>query len=142
MVAVAFGLPSYRVKGFYVAISTLTLQFISNWFFRTSAFKVIHGGKQQVLLNKADLLAGSFLSAVIWSFYCVALVVLLLIALLTSNTRRTAVGRTMLAVQQNNLSLAVLGIKLFQTRLVAMFLGGFMIGIAGGLYDFYLGFTD
>ena len=41
-----------------------------------------------------------------------------------------------------HLSLAVLGIKVFQTRLVAMFLGGFMIGIAGGLYNFYLGFID
>jgi len=38
--------------------------------------------------------------------------------------------------------LAVLGIKVSQTRLIAMFLGGFMIGIAGGLYDFYLGFID
>jgi len=77
MVAVAFGLPSYRVKGFYLAISTLTLQFISNWFFRTGAFEVIHGGKQQVLPNKADLLAGSFLvSSGYRVFYCVALVVL------------------------------------------------------------------
>lgn len=141
-VAVVFGLPSYRVKGFYVAISTLALQFISDWFFQRNEFSVIHGGKRQILPREVDLFVGRFSVESGVQFYYLALVVLLLVALMAFNIRRTAVGRALLAVRQNDLSAGVLGVNVFKNKLVAMMLGGFIVGLAGGLYAFYLGFID
>ena len=51
----AFGLPSFRVKGFYIAISTLALQFIAEWFFNNGEAAFVHGGAQQTMPASAGL---------------------------------------------------------------------------------------
>lgn len=143
LVAVAFGLPSFRVKGFYIAISTLALQFIAEWFFNNSRAAFIHGGTQQALPGEVGLV-GSFLpvGGGANDIYYVSLVALLLFAMLSLNLSRTGIGRTFRAVHENDLAAAVLGVDVFKNKLLAFAIGGFMIGVAGGLFGFYIGFIS
>jgi branched-chain amino acid transport system permease protein len=141
-VAVGFGLPSFRVKGFYIAISTLALQFISEWFFNNGQAAFIHGGSQQQFPSSVGLIGsvgdlGSSLSK-----YYIALVAMLLFAMVSLNLSRTGIGKTFRAVHENDLSAAVLGVNVFKNKLLAFAIGGFMIGVAGGLYGFQIGFIS
>lgn len=142
LVAVAFGLPSFRVKGFYIAISTLALQFIAEWFFNNSRAEWIHGGAQQQIPSDIGLI-GPFvdLSGDLTVYY-LGLVAMLLFAMLSLNLSRTGIGRTFRAVHENDLAAAVLGINVFKNKLLAFAIGGFMIGFSGGLYAFYIGFIS
>ncbi len=142
MVAVGFGLPSFRVKGFYIAISTLALQFISEWFFNNGQAAFIHGGSQQQFPSDVGLLGPVAEVGSTFDKYYLALVAVLLFALLSLNLSRTGIGKTFRAVHENDLSAAVLGVNVFKNKLLAFGIGGFMIGVAGGLYGFQIGFIS
>ena len=137
--AVLFGLPSRRVKGFYIAISTLALQFITEWFINARAFADIHGGPQTTLPSEIGLVGGAVPISSIQDTYYLALVAAALFALISLNISRTGIGRRFRAVKENDLSSAVLGIDVFRTKLLAYAVGGFMVGVAGGLFGFYIG---
>jgi branched-chain amino acid transport system permease protein len=142
IVAVGFGLPSFRVKGFYIAISTLALQFISEWFFNNTQAAFIHGGAQQQYPSTIGLV-GEFgkVGAGLDKYY-ITLIAVLVFALLSLNLSRTGIGKTFRAVHENDLSAAVLGVNVFKNKLLAFAIGGFMIGTAGGLYGFQIGFIS
>lgn len=143
VVAVAFGLPSFRVKGFYIAISTLALQFIAEeWFFVNQQASFIHGGSQQLLPSNVGLVGPLGAVGTDLEKYFIALSMMLLFALLTYNLSRTGVGKTFRAIHENDLSAAVLGVNVFRNKLLAFAIGGFMIGVAGGLLAFQGGFIS
>lgn len=142
LVAVAFGLPSFRVKGFYIAISTLALQFISEWFFNNGRAAWIHGGSQQAYPSRVGLVGPLGEVGTDLHIYYLGLFAMLLFAVLSLNLSRTGIGRTFRAVHENDLAAAVLGVNVFKNKLLAFAIGGFMIGVSGGLYGFYIGFIS
>lgn len=142
LIAVAFGLPSFRVKGFYIAISTLALQFISEWFFLNGRAEFIHGGTQQFFPSEVGLVGPVAAVGTSLDKYYLGLVAVLLFALVSLNISRTGIGRTFRAVHENDLSAAVLGVNVFRNKLLAFGIGGFMIGVAGGLFGFQIGFIS
>lgn len=141
-VAVLFGLPSFRVKGFYIAISTLALQFISEWFFTNDQAEWIHGGIQQTMPSDVGLVGDAVAIGGGDGIYYLSLVLMGVFALLSFNLSRTGVGRTFRAVHENDLASAVLGVRVFYNKLLAFAIGGFMIGVAGGLFGYYIGFIS
>ncbi|WP_338730100.1 branched-chain amino acid ABC transporter permease [Haladaptatus sp. DJG-WS-42] len=141
-VSVAFGLPAVRVKGFYIAISTLALQFIAEWFFLNDKAAFIHGGVQQTVPVDVGLLGSFIRISSRTDIYFLALVSMLVFALLSLNFSRTGIGRSFRAVHENDLAAAVLGINVFRNKLLAFAIGGFMIGFSGGLYAVLIGFLD
>ena len=142
LVAVAFGLPSFRVKGFYIAITTLALQFIAEWFFNNDQLSWIHGGTQQIFPAEIGLVGTMLPISTRPDLYYLSLVLLLLFALLSLNLSRTSYGRVFRAVHENDLAAGVLGVNVFKNKLLAFAIGGFMIGVSGGLFGYYIGFVD
>lgn len=142
LVAVAFGLPSFRVKGFYIAITTLALQFIAEWFFNNGQMAWIHGGTQQTFPATVGLVGTAFPLSSRQDLYYLSLVLLLLFALLSLNLSRTSYGRVFRAIHENDLAAGVLGVNVFKNKLLAFAIGGFMIGVSGGLFGYYIGFVD
>lgn len=139
LIATIVALPSFRVKGFYIAITTLALQFISEWFFRNPDMEFIHGGSQQFMPSRFSLVGGFVeVSRNEPSFYYVTFVTMVLFALLSWNLSRTGVGRSLRAVRDNDLAAAVLGINVYYNKLLAFSLGGFVVGVSGGLYSLYI----
>jgi branched-chain amino acid transport system permease protein len=140
--SIVFGLPSYRVKGFYIAITTLALQAISEWFFSNNALEWLHGGTQQVLPTEAGLVGGYVTIGDGHSVYYLTLVLLLMTAIFSMNLSRSSTGFTFRAINNNDLATNVLGVSVYKNKLLAFGLGGFFVGLAGGLYAFNLGLVS
>ncbi|WP_299233597.1 branched-chain amino acid ABC transporter permease [Natronomonas sp.] len=141
-IAVIFGLPSWKVKGFYIAISTLALQFIALWFFQNSELAFIHGGSQQNVPREVGLIGDFATVSTATEQYFLILTVTVIFVLATLNLSRTGIARVFRGIHENDLSSAVLGINVFKNKLLAYAIGGFMIGVAGSLYSIYIGFVD
>jgi len=140
IIALAVGLPSYRVKGYYVAISTLVLQFIANWFFRNENAEWLTGGSQHSMPVEIGLIGGALrIESGSLEHYYLMFAVLLVVLLMTVNLSRSSIGRSMRAIRENDLAADVLGLQVFKTKLIAYSLGGFFVGVAGGLWAFHIG---
>ncbi len=135
MVGLIFGLPSLRIKGFYLAMATLAAQFIIPWAIR-NLFPSVTGGTQGLDVPPIQL-AGHALSSN--GVYPVVLAVVCLTTIAFKNLVRTRTGRAFIAVRDNDVAAEVLGINPFAYKLRAFFLSAFYAGLAGALWAQYLG---
>jgi branched-chain amino acid transport system permease protein len=134
LMGLLFGAPSLRVKGFYLAITTLGAQFIIT-------FMIIHlpgitGGVRALDVPPPSLLGYALETD--RSYYYLAMGVAVLVTSFVKNLTRTGVGRAFVAVRDNDLAAEGMGINLFQYKMLAFFLGCFLAGISGSLYAHYL----
>lgn len=140
-VGVVFGLPSLRIKGFYLAVATLACQFFVlwavqriGWFTNYSASGVITAQKIVILGYEFDTPA---------SKYLLTLAVVTVLAMLAKNLMRSQTGRAFMAVRDMDLAAEVIGIRMMHTKLLAFAISSFYCGIAGALYAFsYLGTVE
>ena len=136
MVAIMFGLPSLRVKGFYLAMSTLAAQHIILWGITHPPLNKISGGFDGITMSAPKLGTFSFDSYISW-FYVVVLTMWLLIYC-AKNISRTRAGRAFVAVRDSDLAAEVMGINIFRYKLLSFFLAGIYAGIAGSLFAPYI----
>jgi branched-chain amino acid transport system permease protein len=134
IVGILFGLPALRVKGFYLAITTLAAQFIITWV-------ILHGGDIThtsigVLVPHPTLGGIVFNNERKW-FY-VIIPITLLMGLFAKNIVRTRVGRAFIAIRDNDLAAEVMGINLFYYKMLAFFICSVYAGIAGSLWANYI----
>jgi len=137
-VGIVFGLPSLRIKGFYLAVATLACQFFVlwalqkiGWFSNYSASGVITAQKIQIFGYELDSPG---------SKYLLTLVIVSALALFAKNLMRSETGRAFMAVRDMDVAAAVIGIRMMYTKLLAFAISSFYCGIAGALYAFcYLG---
>jgi len=138
MVGVLFGLPSLRIKGFYLAVATLAAQFFVpwllvkvGWFSNYSASGVI--AAQPVVIAGYEFATPE-------AKYLLVLAVVSLMALAAKNLVRSSIGRAWMAVRDMDVAAEVIGIRIMRTKLVAFAVSSFYCGVAGALYAFaYLG---
>ena len=141
LVAVLFGLPSLRIKGFYLLVATLAAQFVVEWVLtRFSWFT--NDNASGVITSPPLLIAG-------WDFsspcgrYLLTLTVVVVLFWLGKNLVRSELGRNWMAVRDMDTAAAVIGIRLFKAKLLAFAISGFYLGIAGSLWAFaYLGTVE
>ncbi len=140
LVGILFGLPSLRIKGFYLAMATLAAQFIIPWFFRNSdAFGMPFFGGADGLLNiPAPHFFGVSFDTV-QGKYIIVLTVVIFTTYLMKNLSRTRVGRAFVAIRDNDLAAELLGVNIFSYKLQAFFLSALYAGIAGSLWAHKLG---
>jgi branched-chain amino acid transport system permease protein len=131
VVGLLFGLPSLRVKGFYLAMATLAAQFIIPWLSR-HVFKDYLGGTSGFVEVPVVAIAGVSLGEVT-RFVYLTLTIMLITTLLTVNVTRTRLGRAFVSVRDNDLAAELLGVNLFSTKLRAFFLAALLAGVAGAL---------
>jgi branched-chain amino acid transport system permease protein len=129
LVGIIFGLPSLRVKGFYLAISTIAAQYIIKWVLDhwTSAT----GGFNGMSVPQAEIFGFTFGSKASQFYLVLGIAVIAIYA--AKNLARTRVGRAFVAIRDNDLAAEVMGINLFSYKLLAFFIGCFFAGIAGAL---------
>ena len=129
LVGMVFGIPSLRVKGFYLAISTIAAQFIILWV--VSHWTNMTGGYAGMEVGPASI--GGIIFKSQTSEYFLILIVTLIAVYAAKNIVRTRVGRAFVAIRDNDLAAEVMGINLFRYKLTAFFIGCFFAGIAGSL---------
>ncbi len=131
IVGLIFGLPSLRVKGFYLAMATLAAQIIIPWLTR-HAFKDYLGGSSGRINVPVPVIAGIEFNEVS-EFYYISMVVLLITTVLVLNISRTRLGRAFVSVRDNDLAAELLGVNLFGYKLRAFFIAAMLAGVAGAL---------
>ncbi|TIC86856.1 branched-chain amino acid ABC transporter permease [Crenobacter intestini] len=136
VVGVAFGLPSLRIKGFYLAVATLAAQFFIEWaltkfgwFTNYSSSGVISVSELQVFGIALDTPA---------SKYVFTLLVVAVLALAAKNLVRSGLGRAWMAVRDMDVAAEVIGIPMLKTKLTAFAVSSFYCGVAGSLWAFVL----
>jgi branched-chain amino acid transport system permease protein len=134
LVGIIFGLPSVRVKGFYLAITTIAAQFIILWVIQHWN---LTGGFQGLTVPLASI--GGLVFASESSMFYLIIVITIICVLVGINLSRTKVGRAFIAVRDNDLAAEVMGINLLYYKLLAFFIGCFFAGIAGSLFAHYTG---
>ncbi len=131
LVGLLFGLPSLRVKGFYLAMATLAAQFIIPWVSRHAFPDLLGGTSGRISVPVPVILGVSFSKTN--QYYYLSLVVLVLTTLAVLNISRSRLGRALVSIRDNDLAAELLGVNLFQYKLRAFFIASFLAGIAGAL---------
>ncbi|MBD8573000.1 branched-chain amino acid ABC transporter permease [Pseudomonas syringae] len=140
-VAIVFGLPSLRIKGFYLLVSTLAAQFFVQWALTRFSWFSNHNASGVISAPPLHI-AGVDLSAPAGR-YLLTLAVVLALFWLAGNLVRGELGRQWRAVRDMDTAAAVIGIPLLTSKLLAFAISGFYLGIAGALWAFtYLGTVE
>jgi branched-chain amino acid transport system permease protein len=134
-IGMLFGIPSLRVKGFYLAISTIAAQFIILWVI--DHWDNVTGGFQGITTPVPSIFGFEFGTQK--EFYFLLLPIVVIVMYGAKNLARTRIGRAFVAIRDNDLAAEVMGINLFRYKLLAFFIGCFLAGIAGSLMAFWLG---
>jgi len=134
LVGLLFGLPSVRVKGFYLAITTIAAQFIIIWVINHWG---LTGGGNLITAPYPSIFGLEF-RAESSQFYLIIGIAVLGV-FFAKNLTRTKVGRAFIAIRDNDLAAEVMGVNLLYYKLLAFFIGCFFAGIAGALYAHWLG---
>lgn len=129
LIGVVLGLPSLRIKGAYLAIATLALQFLADYVFKR--WEAVTGGIRGRTLPPAEFLGISMPNAdTLWYLVLLFAVPLFFYAKRLLSTRA---GRLWYAVRDNDLSARLSGVDLTRAKLTAFAVSAFYAGIAGGL---------
>jgi len=140
-VGVLFGLPSLRIKGFYLAVATLAAQFFIVWLLTKVTWFSNHSSSGVITAQPVQILGHAFESP--QSKYLLTLAVLTVLALAAKNMVRSSIGRAWMAVRDMDVAAEVIGIRLTHTKLMAFGVSSFYCGVAGALYAYtYLGTVE
>jgi branched-chain amino acid transport system permease protein len=132
--SVLFGLPSARVKGFYLILTTMAAQFITVDFVLTQYVSQIGGRGQAFSLPPGTIKYGPWVIDTELKTYYMMIVLVLLCTILMANLLRSRVGRAWVAIRDNDISAEVMGINVVKYKLLAFFVAGFLGGIAGSYW--------
>jgi len=138
LLSLIIGVPSLRLKGIYLAITTLAFSFIVTHFL-LYAEPLTHGPYGVRIQNLRFL--GLNLAAPPQMYYLV-LAILFLACLAFLNLMRSKVGRAFFAIRDHDIAARAMGIDLTQYKLSAFFAASFLVGIAGGLMAFQFRFVN
>ncbi len=160
-VGVLFGIPSLRIKGFYLAVATLASQFFLLWIFdhvgwftnydpagvasaptQTFFGALASEGRALEFLAPIDVVV-SGPNATPETKYVLTLAVVVVLALLAKNLVRGMTGRAWMAIRDFDIAAEIIGISPLKTKLLAFAISSFYCGVAGALYVFtYVGNAD
>ena len=141
LVGILFGLPSLRIKGFYLAVATLAAQFFIPWLV-TKVGWFSNYSASGVITAQPIVIFGKALDTP-QEKYLLVLCIVALMALMAKNLVRSRIGRAWMAVRDMDVAAEVIGIRILRTKLIAFAVSSFYCGVAGALYAFaYLGSVE
>ena len=141
LVGIVFGLPSLRIKGFYLAVATLAAQFFVVWALTKFGWFSNYSSSGVITAQKMSILGYSFDSPL--AKYLLVLTIVAVLALAAKNMVRSSLGRAWMAVRDMDVAAEVIGIRILHTKLMAFAISSFYCGMAGALYAFaYLGTVE
>lgn len=138
LVSVLFALPAARVKGFYLALTTLAAQVLfpivvlgapQDWF----------GGLVGLPVEPLEIAGYSLGAPAHFYYFTLALVVLATCAVF--NLHRSRIGRAFKAVRDNDVAAEVMGVPVLRYKILAFFAGSLFAGVAGACTAWFLQFV-
>ena len=137
-VGVLFGLPSLRIKGFYLAVATLAAQFFLQWFFARVPWLYNHNPSGAIEVPKHTLfdIAITGPQATPTARYFVVLSIVVAMTWFASNLVHGRIGRMWMAVRDMDIAAQLMGIRLLDAKLMAFAVSSFYAGVAGAMMVF------
>ena len=135
IVSIVFSLPAIRIRGLYLALTTIAAQVVfpivvlrlpTGWF----------GGSAGIGIDRVQIFGLAVETPA--RFYFVAVAVMGVMLLFAFNLQRSHVGLAFRAIRDNDIASSVLGVQLGRYKIMAFFAGAVFAGVAGGLYAFYI----
>src|SRR5664279_3095200 len=140
-VGLLFGLPSRRIRGFYLAVATLAAQFFILWFLTKVGWITNYSSSGVITAQPIVILGYRFDTPA--AKYLLVLAIVAVMALGAKNMARGNTGRSWMAVRDMDVAAEVIGIRLLPTKLLAFAISSFYCGVAGALYAYaYLGTVE
>ena len=145
LVGILFGLPSLRIKGFYLAVATLAAQFFLVWVFNRVPWFYNYSASGQINAPERTFLGFTVTGAETeaWVAYLVCLVFVTISAIVARNMTRGALGRSWMAIRDMDIAAEIIGVNPLKAKLSAFAISSFFVGISGALYfSVYLGAVE
>ena len=144
-VGAMFGLPSLRIKGFYLAVATLAAQFFLVWLFNRVPWFYNYSASGQISAPERTVfgvpVTGASTDA--WASYMFCLVFVTISAILARNLTRGSVGRKWMAIRDMDIAAEIIGVDPLRAKLSAFAVSSFFIGVSGALFfAVYLGAVE
>ncbi len=144
-VGVMFGLPSLRIKGFYLAVATLAAQFFLVWLFNRVPWFYNYSASGQISAPERTVfgieVTGPNTEA--WASYLFCLAFVIFSAVIARNLTRGAFGRKWMAIRDMDIAAEIIGVNPLRAKLSAFAVSSFFIGISGALFfAVYLGAVE
>jgi branched-chain amino acid transport system permease protein len=141
VVGMAFGLPSLRIRGLYLAVATLAAQFFIVW--ALDKFGWFKNYDPSGVITAQPIVIGGLHFDTPQLKYLLVLGIVAGLALLAKNMARGSVGRAWMAVRDMDVAAEVMGMPLMRTKLQAFAISSFYCGVGGALFAFaYLGTVE
>lgn len=125
------GLPALRLRGLYLAVTTLVFALsVTSWLLNDRFFSWVPGSRRfgrPPLFGRLDIDTPT-------RFYVYTLVVLALTMLAVRGIRRSRSGRAILALRDNERAAQSYGLSATRLKLTAFTISGAIAGVAGGLF--------
>lgn len=134
VVGVAFGIPSLRIRGLYLAVATLAAQFFIDWAFLRIPFFTNYSSSGNVSVPALFAFGLPVQSAM--QKYLFVLLFVVVFSLMAKNLVRGALGRQWMAIRDMDVAAAVIGIRPMYAKLTAFAVSSFIVGVAGALWGF------
>lgn len=133
VIGAIFGAAALRVKGLYLVMATLAMQYLVDWVVVNVPW--ISGGAHATLRTPAVSFLFMDISSLA-SRYWLALAWAALITIFYLNVKRTSFGRSLVAIRDKDFAAAVIGVDPFKTKLMAFFTSSFLGGVSGAILAF------
>ncbi|GAB4356508.1 MAG: branched-chain amino acid ABC transporter permease [Gammaproteobacteria bacterium] len=144
-VGILFGIPSLRIKGFYLAVATLAAQFFIVWLFNKVPWFFNYSASGQISAPPTEmfgiLITGAEANPAVK--YLFTLTVVVVFALFAKNLVRGRIGRSWMAIRDMDIAAEIIGIRPLMTKLTAFAVSSFFVGVAGALmFAIWLGSAE
>ncbi len=138
VLGIVFGLPSLRLRGLYLAVSTLALHFIV--IYAGGEYETKRGFSTGVLIDPPRIGDWTLTDARAW--YFVLLAAAAATVLFSLNLLRSRTGRAWRAIHGREAVAEALGIDVPRAKLAAFVVSSALTSLAGCLFAYYRGFVS
>ncbi len=138
-VGVIFGLPSLRIKGLYLAVTTLAAQFFLDWCFVRVGWLTDYSSSGAIEAARRSLfgIAISGPDASPLARYFVVLALVIFLTWIVSNLVHGRIGRTWMMVRDMDIAAELMGVRLLPAKLSAFAVSSYLAGVAGAMMVFF-----
>jgi branched-chain amino acid transport system permease protein len=138
LLGIIFGLPSLRLRGLYLAVSTLALHFVV--IYLGGEYESRRGYSTGIVIDPPKLGTISITDGRAW--YFILLIAAVATLLLCANLLRARTGRAWRAIRARETVAEALGIGIASYKLLAFVISSAITAVAGALFAYYRGFVS
>jgi branched-chain amino acid transport system permease protein len=129
-----FGLPALRIKGFYLALTTIAAQALFPIMIVRAPRKWF-GGPMGLDVEPARFFGITVNTEA--TLYYLVMITTVVVVYAAFNLVKCRAGRAFVAIRDNEIVAEIMGINVYWYKTLSFLVGAFYAGIAGGLYAYY-----